>query len=180
MRHDFLPVLRFCPTNLHPQLSLTCLGGANQPTYTWLVPGLRPSTIKNSAVCNETLPVQCGRGPPGHLSAHNKQAEGVKSYPRQYWQRSARIVTATQCRVTHLNNRKVRGRAYTTGFPYPETDGAFLVTLCGLSPSGDVTPACRHSPHIIRVTKSRRMWWAGQVARIGEWRGAYGVLVGKP
>jgi hypothetical protein len=36
------------------------------------------------------------------------------------------------------------------------------------------------SPNIIRVTKSRRMRWAGHVARMGEKRGAYGILVGRP
>jgi predicted transcriptional regulator of viral defense system len=34
------------------------------------------------------------------------------------------------------------------------------------------------SPNIVRVIKSRRMRWAGHVARIG--RGVYRVLVGKP
>jgi hypothetical protein len=34
--------------------------------------------------------------------------------------------------------------------------------------------------HIVRVIKSRRMRWAGHVARMGERRGAYRVLVGKP
>jgi hypothetical protein len=33
---------------------------------------------------------------------------------------------------------------------------------------------------IIRVIKSRRMRWAGHVARMGEGRGAYRVLVGRP
>ena len=33
---------------------------------------------------------------------------------------------------------------------------------------------------IVRVIKSRRMRWAGHVARMGEERGAYRVLVGKP
>jgi len=32
----------------------------------------------------------------------------------------------------------------------------------------------------VRVIKSRRMRWAGHVARIGEGRGVYKVLVGKP
>jgi hypothetical protein len=32
----------------------------------------------------------------------------------------------------------------------------------------------------LRVIKSRRMRWAGHVARMGEGRGVYGVLVGKP
>ena len=36
------------------------------------------------------------------------------------------------------------------------------------------------SPNIIRVIKSRRMRWAGHVARMGEERRAYRVLVGKP
>jgi hypothetical protein len=36
------------------------------------------------------------------------------------------------------------------------------------------------SPNIDRVIKSRRMRWAGHVARIGERRGVYRVLVGKP
>jgi hypothetical protein len=36
------------------------------------------------------------------------------------------------------------------------------------------------SPNIIRVMKSRRLRWAGHVARMGEGRGAYRALVGKP
>jgi hypothetical protein len=36
------------------------------------------------------------------------------------------------------------------------------------------------SPNIIRVIKSRRMRWAGHVARMGEERGAYRILVGRP
>ena len=35
------------------------------------------------------------------------------------------------------------------------------------------------SPNTVRVMKSRRMRWAGHVARMGEERGVYGVLVGK-
>jgi hypothetical protein len=35
------------------------------------------------------------------------------------------------------------------------------------------------SPSIIRIIKSRRMRWAGYVARMGEKRNAYRVLVGK-
>jgi hypothetical protein len=35
------------------------------------------------------------------------------------------------------------------------------------------------SPNIVRVIKSRRMRWAGQVACIGEGRGVYRILVGK-
>jgi hypothetical protein len=37
------------------------------------------------------------------------------------------------------------------------------------------------SPNIIRVIKSRRMWWGGgHVAGMGEGRGAYRILVGRP
>ena len=36
------------------------------------------------------------------------------------------------------------------------------------------------SPNIVWVIKSKRMRWAGHVARMGEERGVYRVLVGKP
>jgi hypothetical protein len=36
------------------------------------------------------------------------------------------------------------------------------------------------SPGIIRVMKAMKMIWAGHVARMGEVRGAYNILVGKP
>jgi hypothetical protein len=36
------------------------------------------------------------------------------------------------------------------------------------------------SPNIIRVIKSRKLRWAGHVARMGEMSGAYRALVGKP
>jgi hypothetical protein len=36
------------------------------------------------------------------------------------------------------------------------------------------------SPDIIRQIKSRRMRWVGHVARMGEGRKVYRVLVGKP
>ena len=35
------------------------------------------------------------------------------------------------------------------------------------------------SPNIVRVIKSRRMRWAGHVARMGEGRGVYRVLFGE-
>ena len=35
-------------------------------------------------------------------------------------------------------------------------------------------------PNIVLVVKSRRMRWAGHVARMGEYRGMHRVLVGKP
>ena len=36
------------------------------------------------------------------------------------------------------------------------------------------------SPNIVRVIKSREMRWVGHVARMGERRGIYWFLVGKP
>jgi hypothetical protein len=36
------------------------------------------------------------------------------------------------------------------------------------------------SPNIIRMMNSRRMRWAGHVARMGPKRNAYRILVGKP
>jgi hypothetical protein len=35
-------------------------------------------------------------------------------------------------------------------------------------------------PNVVRVVKSRRMRWAGHVARMGEGRGVYRVMVGYP
>jgi hypothetical protein len=37
-----------------------------------------------------------------------------------------------------------------------------------------------YSPNIVRVIKSRRITWEGHVARMGEGRGVYRVLVGRP
>ena len=36
------------------------------------------------------------------------------------------------------------------------------------------------SHNIVRLIKSRRLRWAGHVARMGQWRGVYRVLVGNP
>ena len=54
----------------------------------------------------------------------------------------------------------------------------------------EVTGECRklhneelndlYTSNIVRVIKSRRMRWAGNVASMGERRGVYRVLVGKP
>jgi hypothetical protein len=45
--------------------------------------------------------------------------------------------------------------------------------------SGELRYLC-FSPHIIRQIKSKIMKWAGYVARMGERRNVYRVLVGKP
>ena len=53
--------------------------------------------------------------------------------------------------------------------------------LCALLLLSKLPYACVvHFDVIVRVIKSRRMRWAGHVARMGEERGAYRVLVGKP
>jgi hypothetical protein len=44
----------------------------------------------------------------------------------------------------------------------------------------DELPNLNSSPNIVMVIKSRRMRWAGHVARMGEGRGLCRVLVGKP
>ena len=36
------------------------------------------------------------------------------------------------------------------------------------------------SPNIVRVIKSRRLRWAGHVARMGEVKGSFKILAGKP
>jgi hypothetical protein len=36
------------------------------------------------------------------------------------------------------------------------------------------------SPNIVRAIKSRRMRWAGHVARMGEAKSVYRILVGRP
>jgi hypothetical protein len=40
-------------------------------------------------------------------------------------------------------------------------------------------PSFRKSPNIVRVIESRRVRWAGHVARMGEGRGVCMVLVGR-
>jgi hypothetical protein len=44
---------------------------------------------------------------------------------------------------------------------------------------GELNDLC-WSPNIVWVIKSRRMSWAWHVARVGEKKGVYSVLVGKP
>jgi hypothetical protein len=56
----------------------------------------------------------------------------------------------------------------------------FFVCLSYAQLFRHLSRACCLIPNIVRVVKSRRMRWAGHVARIGEDRGVYRVLVGKP
>jgi hypothetical protein len=52
--------------------------------------------------------------------------------------------------------------------------------LISISLHNDELHSLYSSPNIVRAIKSRRMRWAGHVARMGEGRGVYGVLVWKP
>ena len=47
-------------------------------------------------------------------------------------------------------------------------------------PAGEELNDLYSLPNILRVVKSRRMRWAGHVARMGEDRVVHRVLVGKP
>jgi hypothetical protein len=58
--------------------------------------------------------------------------------------------------------------------PKREEDGSWR-KLCN-----DELHGLYSSPNIIRVIKSRRLRWAGHVAHVGEGRGVYRVLVGRP
>jgi len=80
--------------------------------------------------------------------------------------------------------------------PQPQTTDAakikcFIIIVCNGRRRDEVTGEWRRlhneelnelysSPNIVRVIKSRRMRWAGHVARMVEERGMYRVLVGKP
>ena len=44
---------------------------------------------------------------------------------------------------------------------------------------GDIRSDLYSLPNIVRVVKSRRMRWAGHVARMGQGRGVHRVLVGR-
>ena len=58
----------------------------------------------------------------------------------------------------------------------PILDGRLIFTMLWDAVLNDLYSA----PNIVRVIKSRRMRWAGHVACMGEERGVYRVLVGKP
>jgi hypothetical protein len=58
-------------------------------------------------------------------------------------------------------------------------EAVFLYLLWGCDLSKELY-ALYSSPNIIQAIKSRRLRWAGHVARMGERRSAYRALVGKP
>jgi hypothetical protein len=61
---------------------------------------------------------------------------------------------------------------------------SFLVLRLSCAEFNVITSAYVHnlysSPSIIRMIKSRRVRWAGNVARMGAKKNAYRILVGKP
>jgi len=59
------------------------------------------------------------------------------------------------------------------------SQGRTAAAQCGLFTYKSV-PVIFEPPCIIRGIKSKRLKWMGNVASLGERRGAYKVLVGKP
>ena len=59
----------------------------------------------------------------------------------------------------------------------PKRDG---VTVGWRKPHNEELNDLYSSPNFVQVIKSRRMRWAGHVARMGDCRYVYRVLVGKP
>ena len=60
------------------------------------------------------------------------------------------------------------------------SDSSILLLVFSLFHICSVLTLSYSSLNSVRVIKSRRMRWAGHVVRMGEERGAYRVLVGKP
>jgi len=54
------------------------------------------------------------------------------------------------------------------------------IVIHAMQISGEKLSDLYFLPNIGRVVKSRRMRWSGHVARMGEGRGVYRVLMGKP
>jgi hypothetical protein len=79
------------------------------------------------------------------------------------------VVTGEEHRLRVFENRVLR-RIFG---PQREEDGSWRKL------HNDELHSLYSSPNIIRVSKSRRMRWAGHGARIGEGRGVYRVLTGR-
>jgi hypothetical protein len=67
----------------------------------------------------------------------------------------------------------------TTQFIFHAQTKKFLITGSTEDQNEERNDLCS-SPNIFRVIKSRKIRWAGHVARMGEKRGVYRVLMGKP
>jgi hypothetical protein len=84
---------------------------------------------------------------------------------RLFWtERKARLVSGTKVKRFTL---------------FRETSNLHLC-LCVKKLHNEELRDLYFSPSIIRIIKSRRMRWAGHVARMGEKRNVYMLLVGKP
>jgi hypothetical protein len=55
-----------------------------------------------------------------------------------------------------------------------------IIIWCSFEVTGEQLYALYSSSNIIRVINSRRMGWVGYVTRMGDRKGAYRVLMGKP
>ena len=62
----------------------------------------------------------------------------------------------------------------------PTEDNRHVSTIAALEKYIFARRNLYSSINIVRVVKARRMRWAGHVARMGERKGVYRVLVGKP
>ena len=85
---------------------------------------------------------------------------------RQTWRSQYKIIEEIRREIVFTNN--LLHRRNLTG---PETVRTHYITQIKFK---------LNNSNIVRVIKSRRMRWAGHVARMGEKRGLYRVLVGKP
>jgi hypothetical protein len=74
--------------------------------------------------------------------------------------------------VTEKNNEEIHGVNYIAKF--------FILTGGWRKLHNEELHNLYSSPSIIRMIKSRRMRWVGHVARMGEKRNAYRILVGMP
>jgi hypothetical protein len=88
------------------------------------------------------------------------------------------VLYGCEAEVSHFEEHRLRvveNREWRRIFgPKREEDGS------GRKLHNDELHSLYSSPNIVRVIKSRRMRWAGHVACMGEGRGVYRVLVGKP
>jgi hypothetical protein len=69
------------------------------------------------------------------------------------------------------------------GVPQPLTEMSTTsrkITFLGRKLHNEELHDLYSSPSIIAIIKARRMRWAGHVARMGEKRNTYRLLVGKP
>ena len=86
------------------------------------------------------------------------------------------------CETWSLTLREERRRRVFENMVFRKIFGPKMDDLTGewRKPHNEKLNDLYSSPNIIRVIKSRRMRWAGHVTFMGEKKGVYSVLVGKP